>query len=433
MTNSIDKYDIHKAVFQNDLDALSRLLETHDVAEKDRHGNTALHLAVMLGREECVQMLLNHNAPVEVENGLGWTVLEEAVSYGNRPTIASLLRKCWQQSREEMESTRPNLMKAFNQIGDFYMELRWDLQSWVPLVSHILPSDICKVYKCGANIRVDMALVYFSDMVRGDISFIFNGNASPNQSLTVLDNTLKVYQTMKYEESKIEIEDEVDAIMSTEISAMDISTKNIHFIRARSGWIFQEDKKELVAGQYQSELYSVHGLVLESRIRKEHLSHDALRKNKALFESFRKLFDNQNIDDAPARRASLSPPPDKNITWEDYLTADVNNYPQLGRERVCKESKIPFKATIAMSRDFPLSVETLLDVLEGIMPIEDFSKLRDFITSKLPSGFPVKLEIPVLPTVTAIVTCQRFEFRNNMASELFTTPKEYTEDPTIFP
>lgn len=35
---------------------------------------------------ECVQLLLKHDAPVKVKNGLGWTVLAEAVSYGNRPT-----------------------------------------------------------------------------------------------------------------------------------------------------------------------------------------------------------------------------------------------------------------------------------------------------------------------------------------------------------
>lgn len=40
----------------------------------------------MLGRKECVQLLLKHDAPVKVKNGLGWTVLAEAVSYGNRPT-----------------------------------------------------------------------------------------------------------------------------------------------------------------------------------------------------------------------------------------------------------------------------------------------------------------------------------------------------------
>ena len=27
------------------------------------------------------------------------------------------------------------------------MELKWDFSSWVPLVSRILPSDICKITK----------------------------------------------------------------------------------------------------------------------------------------------------------------------------------------------------------------------------------------------------------------------------------------------
>lgn len=84
------------------------------------------------------------------------------------------------------------------------MQLLWILTNnsfSVPLVSRILPSDICKIYKTGANIRLDTTLVDFSDMrwERGDISFIFNGNALPNQSLTVLDNILKVYQKVKYE------------------------------------------------------------------------------------------------------------------------------------------------------------------------------------------------------------------------------------------
>lgn len=78
---------------------------------------------------------------------------------------------------------------------------------------------------------------------RGDISFIFNGNAQHSKSLTVLDNILKVYQNVKYEESEIEIEDEVDLLMSTDILAAQISTKSISFARAQSGWIFREDRK----------------------------------------------------------------------------------------------------------------------------------------------------------------------------------------------
>ena len=48
---------------------------------------------------------------------------------------------------------------------------------------------------------MDTTLVDFNDMKweRGDITFIFNGEAKPSQSLTVLDNKLKVFQRIRYE------------------------------------------------------------------------------------------------------------------------------------------------------------------------------------------------------------------------------------------
>lgn len=160
----------------------------------------------------------------------------------------------------------------------------------VPLVSRILPSDVCKIHKSGCSIRLDTTLVDFSDMrwERGDISFIFRGDKSPKESLTVLDNEFQCYQRVRYEETETEIEDEVDILMSSDILAAQMSTKSINFVRAQSGWIFREDKREIVAGQYDCDLYSINGLILESRKRREHLSRDDLQKNKAIMESLTK-------------------------------------------------------------------------------------------------------------------------------------------------
>ena len=73
----------------------------------------------------------------------------------------------------------------------------------MPLLHRILPSDTCKIYKRGASIRLDTTLVDFTDFKweRGDISFLFNGDQPPSQSLSVLDNKLRVYQTVRYEVS----------------------------------------------------------------------------------------------------------------------------------------------------------------------------------------------------------------------------------------
>jgi hypothetical protein len=71
----------------------------------------------------------------------------------------------------------------------------------------------------------------------------------------------------------------------------------------------------------------------------------------------------------------------------------------------------------------------LLDVLEVIAPVKHFAKLREFVEMKLPPGFPVKVDIPILPTITARVSFHDFEFRANMADSLFQIPKDFSENP----
>lgn len=70
----------------------------------------------------------------------------------------------------------------------------------------------------------------------------------------------------------------------------------------------------------------------------------------------------------------------------------------------------------------------LLNVLEVIAPFKHFTKLREFVTLKLPGGFPVKIDIPILPTVSAKITFQKFEFQDNLDNELFEIPKNFCED-----
>ena len=83
-------FPLHECVFRGDVAALSALIRGRTAAGEDKagmlgaqdvHGNTALHLAVMLGRRELVHLLLAHGAPVKVKNKLGWSPLSEAIRY----------------------------------------------------------------------------------------------------------------------------------------------------------------------------------------------------------------------------------------------------------------------------------------------------------------------------------------------------------------
>uniref|UniRef100_A0A672ZDV7 Ankyrin repeat domain-containing protein 13C-like n=1 Tax=Sphaeramia orbicularis TaxID=375764 RepID=A0A672ZDV7_9TELE len=411
------EFPVHECVFRGDVRRLSSLIRTHSISQKDVHGNTPLHLAVMLGHKECALLLLAHNAPVKVKNAQGWSPLAEAISYGDRQMITAILRKLKQQSRESVEDKRPKLLKALRELGDFYLELHWDFQSWVPLLSRMLPSDACKIYKQGINIRLDTTLIDFTDMKcqRGDLSFIFDGDAAPSQSFVVLDNDAKVYQRIHHEESEMETEEEVDILMSSDVYSATLSTKSITFSRSQIGWLFREDKTERV-GNFLADFYAVNGLVLESRKRREHLSEEDILRNKAIMESL-------------SKGGSIS---EQNFETNIFVCLYTSRPPHLGRELVCKESKKNFKATVAMSQDFPLGIESLLNVLEVIAPFKHFNKLREFVQMKLPPGFPVKLDIPVFPTITATVTFQEFRY-DEFEESIFFIPPEYKEDPSRFP
>ena len=50
------------------------------------------------------------------------------------------------------------------QTPDFYVQMKWEFTSWVPLVSRICPNDFCCIWKSGAKLCVDLALLGFDTM-----------------------------------------------------------------------------------------------------------------------------------------------------------------------------------------------------------------------------------------------------------------------------
>jgi hypothetical protein len=275
-----------------------------------------------------------------------------------------LLKVLKRQSRQAIDRRRDDLVRALNSMGDFRMELKWEFQSWVPLVSRILPSDVCKIYKKGCCIRLDTTLVDFNDMKweRGDISFLFLGDAKPAQSLLIFDNKLKIFQIIRPDEHDMDIDEEVDLIMSNDIVAVQMSTKPIIFNRSQTGWLFKAERSEMV-GPFLAHFYSISGLCFESRKRREHLSEEDLQKNKMLIENFTRLngsnlsnnsspnpsIGRQNaIESRPARRKSLPKPHPNRHSWSSYINAEAGRAPSIGRDLQCKENSKSFKATVAM-------------------------------------------------------------------------------------
>jgi len=143
-------FKLHEASFKSDHNLLKTLLEEnkeYDINEKDKFGNTPLHLASMMGHIDCVAVLTEFGADTNMKNNRGCTPFAEVVSYGNRTAIKSVLKSMKSQNRESMDSRRPKLVQTLKELDDFQLELKWEFHCWVPIISRFLPSDTCKITK----------------------------------------------------------------------------------------------------------------------------------------------------------------------------------------------------------------------------------------------------------------------------------------------
>jgi hypothetical protein len=80
------------------------------------------------------------------------------------------------------------------------------------------------------------------------------------------------------------------------------------------------------------------------------------------------------------------------------------------------------------SQEFPLTINDLNNLLEALAPLAKFRKLKEFISLKLPPGFPVKIEIPIVHKVTAKVSFQSFKKNCQFDQALFKVPDHYKEE-----
>ncbi|RID59700.1 hypothetical protein BRARA_F02914, partial [Brassica rapa] len=86
------------------------------------------------------------------------------------------------------------------------------------------------------------------------------------------------------------------------------------------------------------------------------------------------------------------------------------------------EYKKGLRPVLWLTPDFPLKTEELLPLLDILAnKVKAVRRLRELLTTKLPAGtFPVKIAIPIIPTVRVLITFTKFE--ELQPSEEFSTP-----------
>ncbi|XP_060812425.1 ankyrin repeat domain-containing protein 13D isoform X3 [Bombus pascuorum] len=415
-------YPLHWLVWNNNYVELEEELSTklHDIEKLDNRGRTPLMLAVTLSHMESVGVLLQHEANVNTENTQGWNVVQEAVGTGNPELIQMVLAHRDYQRYCNRVAGIPELLHKLKQAPDFYVEMKWEFTSWVPLASRICPSDTYKVYKQGSNVRIDTTLLGFdhTKWQRGNRSYIFKGQNDGATMMEVDHKTKKVYvehiKLVDIDDMQLmePSEEGVLTRLTNPIVTTYIDTDKISFERNKAGlWGWRSDKSEIVNG-HECKVFSACNVELITKTRLEHLSDPdkaRARAPRTPLQSFLGMAEQQqeNSNSATTSEEYNNVGNPSNITAEEYFDPDIDlNGRDIGRPKEVNTKIQKFKATLWLSEQYPLSLQ------EQIMPIVDlmaissshFAKLRDFIQMQLPAGFPVKIEIPLFHILNARIT-----------------------------
>ncbi|NXG62537.1 AN13A protein, partial [Hemiprocne comata] len=265
-------FPLHILVWNNDYKQLDKELQDKDVDQRDPRGRTPLHLAVSLGYLESAKVLLQHKADVTKENAQGWTVLHEAVSTGDPEMVQMILQhRDYQQASMTLGGV-PELLQKINELlsagflcasspGYFLLTFSW-FPFLVPLVSRVCPSDVCRIWKSGAKLRVDITLLGFENMSweRGRRSLIFKGEDTGGWAeLIEINHDEKFVTTERFEisqhmehltlESMTPKRKDVERRLTSPIINTCLDTKHIAFERTTSGfWVWRTEKAEGVNG-----------------------------------------------------------------------------------------------------------------------------------------------------------------------------------------
>ncbi|KAF8769792.1 Ankyrin repeat domain-containing protein 13D [Argiope bruennichi] len=411
MTTALIKaeYPLHWCVWQNDPSELQKVLDSkvHDIEKMDPRGRTSLLLAVTLGRLECTRILLKYNANVNVENKEGFS--------------GFILFYC------SLCNWIDILLFIYHAISfqtpDFYVEMKWEFTSWVPLVSRMCPSDTYKVYKSGSNVRIDTTLLGFdqSNWQRGSRSYVFKGQEDSATMMEIDHESGQVYvEQMRVLTPQMDdihafrpSAESVSSRLTTPIVTTFVDTDKINFERNKSGiWGWRSDRNEVING-HESKVFSANNVELVTKTRTEHLTEADKIRHKSSRSPLQSLLGIVEVEEKTAVPAINGENKEEwsgnpcHITPEEYFNPEVDlDGRDIGRPKEISTKIQKFKANLWLCENYPLSLPEQILPIVDLMAISSthFAKLRDFITLQLPAGFPVKIEIPLFHVLNARIT-----------------------------
>ncbi|KAK4765102.1 hypothetical protein SAY86_026192 [Trapa natans] len=420
-------------------DQISAAIDRRDVPFHE----TPLHLAVRLNDPTAVRILAEAGADVSLHNSAGWNPLQEAMCRRYTEIARILVRHhhgaAWKKWRRRL----PRLIAVLRRMRDFYMEISFHFESSViPFLSKIAPSDTYKIWKRDGNLRADTSLAGFDGMKikRADQSFLFLGEGDqskdvPVGSLLVLNRDSRTVYNV-FENAGAPMSESEAARYCLERSfhrpGMDVTKAELV---GRTNWR-RHDKTEHI-GEWKARVYDVHNVVFSMKSREVVSPESDVAGSEQVLpleldeddDGFL-VAENPNfgIPATSARRHSSFVREESRLSTAQvssgrksvdiHFTTDAapprprNKRPVPPPVPQTKETEMVknLRPSVWLTEQFPLKMDELLPLLDILAnKVKAVRRMREMLTTKFPPGtFPVKVAIPVVPTVRVVITFTKF-------------------------
>ncbi|XP_075505529.1 uncharacterized protein LOC142542660 [Primulina tabacum] len=419
-------------------DKVSSSLDRRD----NRLRETPLHLAVRLNDVIAARALATAGADISLQNAAGWNPLQEALLHRSTEIVSVLVQRhhlaAWSKWRRRL----PSVVAALRRMRDFYMEISFHFESSiVPFVGKIAPSDTYKIWKREGNLRADTSLAGYDGLKiqRANQSFLFLNDIYdsaldiPLGSLFILNHDeKKIYDAFENAGNPLSDSDISNFCNQTSVYRPGMDVTKAELI-ARTNWRRQEKTENV--GEWKARVYEMHNVIFTFRSRKVYpgesredpfgptcvlpleideesddgfivaenprfsMSNDRQRRHSSFVREEREFVTvtRKSVDIIPIDPRRRAPP-----SAVDRVVAPPDT-----KE---KEYAKNLRPTFWLTEQFPLKTEELLPLLDILAhKVKAVRRMREVLTTTFPPGtFPVKIAIPVVPTVKVVITFTKF-------------------------
>ncbi|KAH3764002.1 Ankyrin repeat domain 13C [Pelomyxa schiedti] len=414
----------------------------HGINSKDHHGIPALHYAIHLRDLKMTKLLLAHGASPSTKNFGGWSAVHEAIAAKDRQILQLVMQATHARFHSAFANKANALFGALETIPDFYVEMTWEFRSWVPLLSKFCPRDSYRIYKRGSSFRVDTTLIGFGKVqwVRGNVSFILLGKGQANAGdFVVVDwdnHTVSTLMSASNDVPYADLEDEADGLLTQNIATTE--TPATFSLQPVQSWSKKLPKYEQI-GPWRAQLFQLSDFGLRTHTRKwaKKTVKDKTSTPKAI-TSLTMTEEEMEIQEQKIKSTLAVTTKIRDVEVKE--TIYDNEYFSAAPCDHCKGLMYPsesvshkfraYKGTVWLTSEFPRQVREILPIFEVLSPTnKHFERLCSFIKNNLPDPnmFPVKLEVPVFPTISGIVTFEVYKNNPDLDwSSLFQIPSTFT-------